>query len=239
MKRNLSLLAAGRSTCWSSAAEFSAPASPATRPCAGFSVAIVDKGDFASGTSSRSSKLIHGGFRYLEQREFALVRESCRERDILRRIAPHLVKAALLSAAGVRDEQALDAHAEAGDDAVRHPRAVSQPRAAPEAEREGGTRQESSLDAKGLRGAIRFFDCQEDDARFCIENILHAADRGATCANYCEVIGFDTKGARIRAARLIDRIGNAGEFEIARARLRQRRGAVGAARRAARRRDGC
>src|SRR5205814_9539026 len=49
---------------------------------------------------------------------------------------------------------------------------------------------------------------------FCIENILHAADLGATCANYCEVTGFDSRDGRIRAARLIDRIGNAGEFEI-------------------------
>src|SRR5256885_10092279 len=58
----------------------------------GLRVALVDKGDFASGTSSRSSKLIHGGFRYLEQYAFGLVAEACREREILQRIAPHLVR---------------------------------------------------------------------------------------------------------------------------------------------------
>ena len=58
----------------------------------GLRVALVDKLDFASGTSSQSSKLIHGGFRYLEQYDFALVAESCRERRILREIAPHRVK---------------------------------------------------------------------------------------------------------------------------------------------------
>src|SRR5580704_14535237 len=58
----------------------------------GLRVALVDANDFASGTSSRSSKLIHGGFRYLEQHNFALVAESCRERRILREIAPHRVK---------------------------------------------------------------------------------------------------------------------------------------------------
>src|SRR6267154_6637651 len=58
----------------------------------GLRVALIDKGDFASGTSSRSSKLIHGGFRYLEQGALRLVMESCRERHTLRRIAPHLVK---------------------------------------------------------------------------------------------------------------------------------------------------
>src|SRR5256714_11299670 len=56
------------------------------------SVALVDKADFASGTSSRSSKLIHGGFRYLEQYAFGLVAEACRERRVLQEIAPHLVK---------------------------------------------------------------------------------------------------------------------------------------------------
>src|SRR5437870_11447690 len=58
----------------------------------GLRVALIDKSDFASGTSSRSTKLIHGGFRYLEQYAFGLVAESCRERSILRRIAPHLVR---------------------------------------------------------------------------------------------------------------------------------------------------
>src|SRR5512142_2702483 len=58
----------------------------------GLRVALVEKGDFASGTSSKSSKLIHGGLRYLEQFDFGLVRESCRERSILLRIAPHLVR---------------------------------------------------------------------------------------------------------------------------------------------------
>src|SRR6266576_4757621 len=57
----------------------------------GLRVGLVEKADFASGTSSRSSKLIHGGFRYLEQYAFGLVAEGCRERRILRQIAPHLV----------------------------------------------------------------------------------------------------------------------------------------------------
>src|ERR687894_1299990 len=59
----------------------------------GMSVALVERGDFASGTSSKSSKLVHGGLRYLEQREFGLMREAAVERDLLRRLAPHLVEA--------------------------------------------------------------------------------------------------------------------------------------------------
>src|SRR6266540_7272944 len=58
----------------------------------GASVALFEKGDFASGTSSKSSKLIHGGLRYLELLDFSLVRESLRERETLRRLAPHLVR---------------------------------------------------------------------------------------------------------------------------------------------------
>jgi hypothetical protein len=58
----------------------------------GFSVALVEKDDFAAGTSGRSSRLIHGGLRYLEHGEFGLVQESLRERAILRRLAPHLVR---------------------------------------------------------------------------------------------------------------------------------------------------
>src|SRR3989441_12726442 len=58
----------------------------------GVSVALLDKGDFASGTTSKSSKLVHGGLRYLELFDFALVRESLRERETLRRLAPHLVR---------------------------------------------------------------------------------------------------------------------------------------------------
>jgi glycerol-3-phosphate dehydrogenase len=58
----------------------------------GVSVALFEKGDFASGTSSKSSKLIHGGLRYLELGDFKLVRESLRERKTLERVAPHLVR---------------------------------------------------------------------------------------------------------------------------------------------------
>src|SRR5216117_386690 len=58
----------------------------------GASVALFEKGDFASGTSSKSSKLVHGGLRYLELMDFGLVRESLREKETLRRLAPHLVR---------------------------------------------------------------------------------------------------------------------------------------------------
>ncbi len=58
----------------------------------GLKVLLIEKGDFASGTSSRTTKLMHGGFRYLEQYDFRLTRELCQERGLMERLAPHLVK---------------------------------------------------------------------------------------------------------------------------------------------------
>ena len=80
-----------RSTCSSSGAASSEPALRWTPPRAG-SGRRVEQRDWAAGTSSRSSKLIHGGLRYLEQLDFALVREALEERGLLRRLLPHLVR---------------------------------------------------------------------------------------------------------------------------------------------------
>jgi len=72
---------------------------------------------------------------------------------------------------------------------------------------------EPSLSRKGLRGAVAFFDCQEDDARFCIDHILHASELGATCINYCTLTGLVTREDRIVAARVRDEVGSC-TFEI-------------------------
>ena len=84
------------STCWSSAAASPAPAWPSTRPAGACKTALVEKDDFASGTSSKSSKMVHGGLRYLQQREFRLVYENLAERQRLLDNAPHLVSPAAL-----------------------------------------------------------------------------------------------------------------------------------------------
>lgn len=180
----------------------------------GLRVALIDKADFASGTSSCSSKLIHGGFRYLEQYSFGLVAEACRERRILLQIAPHLVRPLpfilpvyensprplwkIRLGMAAYDLLALYRNL------ARH-RFISAPQT---------HLQEPALSTNGLRGAIEFYDCQEDDARFCLENIFHAADLGAVCANYCQVESFITKGEQLIAARVRDRLANTA-FEIA------------------------
>ncbi|HZK81041.1 MAG TPA: glycerol-3-phosphate dehydrogenase/oxidase [Humisphaera sp.] len=179
----------------------------------GLRVALVEQNDFASGTSSQSSKLIHGGFRYLEQRDFALVAESCRERRILQRIAPYRVKPLPLLLPVYRHDQRplwlmrlgmtlYDILAMYRNVA---PHKTLSPGAAIELE--------PSMRSEGLVGAIRYYDCQEDDARFCIDNVFDAANRGACCANYCRVTGFQSEGDRLIAAHVSDQLA-VGEFDI-------------------------
>jgi glycerol-3-phosphate dehydrogenase len=172
----------------------------------GLRVALIDKSDFAGGTSSVSSKLIHGGFRYLEQRQFGLILESCRERRILQHIAPHLVQP-LPFLLPVYDDNPrslfqmrlgmtlYDALALFRNTA-RH-RSLSPQRA---------LLKEPGIASRGLRGAVLFYDCQEDDARFCLDNVIHAAECGAVCANYCELTSFVTREDRVVAARVADRL---------------------------------
>jgi glycerol-3-phosphate dehydrogenase len=178
----------------------------------GLRAALVDQGDFASGTSSRSSKLIHGGFRYLEQRAFHLVAESCRERAILQRIAPHLVRPVPFLLPVYDDSPRSLLTMRIGMtlyDLLALYRNTAPHRTL---SADATLAVEPNLRMQGLRGAIRYYDCAEDDARFCVENILHAADLGAVCNNYCKVIAMSHEGDRIASVRLRDElVGN--EFE--------------------------
>ena len=179
----------------------------------GLRVALVEKSDFASGTSSVSSKLIHGGFRYLQQHDFRLVFEACRERHILQRTVPHLVRPLPfvfpiyegdeISLTKLRLGMSLYDWLALRRNVAPH-RTLSVERT---------LMNEPSLSRKGLRGAVAFYDCQEDDARFCIDHILHAAELGASCINYCTLTGLITREDRIVAARVRDEVGSC-TFEI-------------------------
>jgi len=175
--------------------------------------ALVEHADFASGTSSRSSKLIHGGFRYLEQGNVRLVLEGCRERGRLRRLAPHLVQpqefvfpvydggpiGRLKLAAGLWAYDLL-----AGLWNVGHHRMLSA-RATREAE--------PALRTEGLRGAGRYWDCRTDDARLVLETILAAVQEGAVAVSYGRVTALLKEAGRIVGARLVDRLGG-GELTV-------------------------
>lgn len=158
----------------------------------GLSVGLVERGDFASGTSSKSSKLIHGGLRYLEQREFALMREACTERDLLRRLAPHLVEP-IPMALPVSDRKrrvqfgvglwAYDALASFRNMKVH--RYLSGP------ETEALV---PALPPGKIRGGFLFYDAITDDVRLVMENLVSAVERDAVVCNYAEV--FDLVGGK-------------------------------------------
>jgi glycerol-3-phosphate dehydrogenase len=157
----------------------------------GLRVALIDKGDFASGTSSVSSKLVHGGLRYLEHGDFRLVYEALHERGRLLRNAPHLVtplRFVLPFYEGARVPPwkfrlgLVLYDLLAGRWNIRRSRATTLPRL---------HREFPTLQAKGLRGAAEYFDAQMDDARLCLEVLRSAALQGAVLANYVEAIAFE------------------------------------------------
>jgi glycerol-3-phosphate dehydrogenase len=174
----------------------------------GLKVALFEKGDYASGTSSKSSKLIHGGLRYLEHGEIGLVFESVSERRVQTRVAPHLVRPLpflipiykgakpglemMNFGLWIYDSLAL----------FRAPRLHKTFR---------GTRAalalEPSLRAEGLRGALEYYDCNTDDARLVLENALDARALGADCHTYTEVTRFERRDdGRITGVVVRDRL---------------------------------
>jgi glycerol-3-phosphate dehydrogenase len=168
-------------------------------------VALVDKGDFAGATSSRSSKLIHGGLRYLPQGQLKMVYDALRERERLRRVtAPHLVRSiqflmpffrgrrpgrlAILAGLTLYDVMALTPHTE------RHHRlSVS-----------GVQEIEPSLRLDNLTGGVTYYDGSGDDARITLENVLDAAYHGAAVVNYAVAEDFERSGSSLNAVAVRD-----------------------------------
>ena len=174
----------------------------------GMSVALVEKGDFACGTSSRSSKLIHGGVRYLEHGDVALVLEACRERDLLRtRIAPHLVRAQRFLFPVYDDDPTPLWQLRFGllaYDALAVFRNVERHSAL---NRKQVREREPALLADGLVGGALYYDCATDDARLTLENMLAARSDGAAVLNYVELQALEKDSAgRLAAALVCDRI---------------------------------
>jgi glycerol-3-phosphate dehydrogenase len=180
----------------------------------GLRVALVEREDFGGATSAATSKLIHGGLRYLQQKEFALVRESLHERRILELIAPHMVypipfllpvyrggkgKVPLTLGMIVYELLAYD-KGRIDDRSKRIP--THRDLAAEEV-----LEMEPSVSAEGLTGGILYYDCQMfSPERLTLEFLLSAADRGAAMANYAGASAFLLDGDRVCGARVEDRI---------------------------------
>jgi glycerol-3-phosphate dehydrogenase len=170
----------------------------------GLSVALVDARDFASGTSSRSSKLFHGGLRYLEQLEFGLVREALRERELMTtRLAPHLVKPVPFLyplthrlwerpyvAAGLTLYDTMGGHS-----SLPGQKHLS---------RRAALRTFPGLRADALVGAVRYYDAQADDARHTLTVARTAARYGAVVRASTRVTGFVRESDRVVGVQVCD-----------------------------------
>jgi glycerol-3-phosphate dehydrogenase len=183
----------------------------------GLSTGLVEQRDFASGTSSRSSKLIHGGLRSLEMLDFGLVREALTERGLLlTRLAPHLVRpvpflyplthhvwerAYVGSGIALYDAMAMGSGRGAGLPRHRH------------LSRRQALRLMPSLRPSALTGGVQYFDAQVDDARHTMELARTAAHYGAHVANRVAAVDFLRQGERVTGIRAVDKLTDR-EFEV-------------------------
>ncbi|MFG3120212.1 glycerol-3-phosphate dehydrogenase/oxidase [Streptomyces sp. NPDC048197] len=183
----------------------------------GLDTGLVESRDWASGTSSRSSKLIHGGLRYLEMLDFALVREALKERGLLlERLAPHLVKPVPFlyplqhkfwerwyagSGVALYDGMSVSSGHGRGLPVHRHLSLKKALRVAP------------CLKKDALVGALQYYDAQMDDARYVATLVRTAAAYGAHAANRARVVGFLREGERVVGARVQDVEGGR-EYEV-------------------------
>ena len=169
----------------------------------GLKTLLLEKDDFAAGTTSRSTRLIHGGFRYLQHFEFGLVREDLREREILLKIAPHLVHPLpFLIPITTPIDHFVMAMGTLLYDILSYDKSVPGRK---HYSRETTMKMEPNLKVEGLRGAHLYYDCQIWFAeRLCLENIISAVDNNAVALNHAKVIGILKEGNNVRGVKVQD-----------------------------------
>ncbi len=188
----------------------------------GYTVAVVEKADWASGTSSRSSKLVHGGLRYLQNFDLGLVREALLERQLLTNLAPHLVKPLpLLVPAfdGARPDRLLGVGLNMYDVMAKERlRGRDDDEWSPARHRTISAEETlelvPALAAREPTSAYLFYDCQTDDARLVLTVLGEAERFGAVCCNSVEVTGLVERGGRAAGVMCRDAV-EGGEFELA------------------------
>ena len=182
----------------------------------GLDTLVLEKEDFACGTTSRSTRLIHGGLRYLRQFEFMLVRQDMREREILLRIAPHLIFPLrfLIPVTKTTDRIALPIGMLLYD-------WLSFDKSLPGRKRISTNEVanlEPNMDTQGMSGAYFYYDCQVPyTERLCLENVLSATENGATAINHARVTGLLKSGDSVSGVQVEDVI--SGEQYQVRARV--------------------
>ncbi len=163
----------------------------------GMRVALFEKSDYGAGTSSKSSKLIHGGLRYLEQGEIGLVFESVSERRVQCQVAPHLVRP-LSFLLPIYEGDRVGLETMNIGLWIYDTLALFRTPGLHRTHRGGKARElEPALRSEGLRGAIEYYDCTTDDARLVLENVLDARACGADCRNHHEVLSVERKRGRV------------------------------------------
>jgi glycerol-3-phosphate dehydrogenase len=176
----------------------------------GYAVALVEKADYASGTSSRSSKLVHGGLRYLQNFDLGLVREALLERQLMVRLAPHLVRPlpfVVPAFDGARPDRMLGVGLNLYD-AMGRGRRRDDGDWEPERHRVVGGDEVAellpALAARAPTSGYLFYDCQTDDARLVLTVLAEAERFGAVCANRVEVVDLLDDGGRTRGVCVRD-----------------------------------
>jgi len=171
----------------------------------GLSVALIEKGDFGGATTAGSTRLIHGGLRYLEMLDFGLVRMDLREREILLRNAAHLVKPLEFRIPFVGHSWFFQQKMRAGlclYDLLSYDKSVPNHRFVSAAET---MRDEPSLAREGCTGSASYYDAQVClPERLALENVIDAGRHGAVVRNYAEVVGVARSSGRITALRARD-----------------------------------
>ena len=177
----------------------------------GFRTLLFEQSDFGKGTSSRSTKLIHGGFRYLKQGDLALVKESLHERALLLRNAPHLVKPLpfvvptyrwwerLYYGIGLKFYDRL-----AGFEGVGRSRFLS---------KQGTMEHLDGLSPDRLRGGVLYYDAQFDDSRLAITLAQTAVNQGGLVLNYAQVEDIQTDEGRVSGLVVRD-MESGSEFKV-------------------------
>jgi len=172
----------------------------------GYKTLLAEQYDFGKGTSSRSTKLAHGGVRYLQQGNIRLVRDALRERGLLLKNAPHIAHPLrlvlpayrwyekLFYGAGLKIYDFLSGSLSLGKTEILSARKTQE--------------YIQGLDGKKLSGGVAFFDGQFDDARLCVSLALTAADIGATILNYCKAVELIHEQGKVRGVKLADTISN-------------------------------
>ncbi|MDO9049378.1 MAG: glycerol-3-phosphate dehydrogenase/oxidase [Methylobacter sp.] len=173
----------------------------------GLKVAVVDQGDWASGASSASTKLIHGGLRYLESLDFKLVKKALREREMLKKATPHRVWPLRFGVPVFKDSRLSSIRLKLGltlydflagtlgsGQAHRH------------FSRAAFAERFPCLNPALLTGGFTYADAQTDDARLVLELIDGALSAGAVCVNYCKVTGFIEDKGQVSGAKVQDKV---------------------------------